>query len=151
MSPPAGDEPASTGPPDRQTLRLLERLLADEPVVATTEFEPDSYEPQLLRVLCDAGRYPPGIEAARLDIRWFESDDFSIHYIETSATDDPDWECRWDHHANPHNARLHFHQPPDGTRIEDLSLPSVHPLDVITTVLAALEQRITEQWSADDS
>jgi hypothetical protein len=27
----------------------------------------------------------------------------------------------------------------------------LHPLDVISTVLAAIEQRITEQWSADDS
>jgi len=151
MSPPAGGGPASTGPPDRQTLRLLERILRDEPVVATTEFEPDSYEPQLLRALCGAGRYPPAVEAARLDVRWFESGNFSIHYLETAAADDSDWECRWDRHPNPHNERLHFHQPPDGDSIENISLSSLHPLDVVSTVVAAVEQRITQQWSADRS
>lgn len=144
MSPTAGDEPGSTGPPDRQTLRLLERILADKPVVATTEYEPDSYEPHLLRALLDAGRYPSTVEAARLDIRWFTSGDFSIHYTETSP--DERWECRWDRHPNPHNTRLHFHQPPKADEIEALTLSSVHPLDVIATVLAAVEQRITQQW-----
>ena len=149
MSPLAGDESASTGPPDRQTLRLLERILVDEPVVATTEFKPDSYEPQLLRALFDAGRYPPTVEAARLDVRWFASSDFSIHYIETRDTDEH-WECRWDRHPNTHNARLHFHQPPKADEIEGLTLPSLHPLDVMSTVLAAVEQRITQQWSAEE-
>ena len=149
MSPPAGTPPASTGPPDRQTLRLLERILADEPIVATTAFEPDSYEPTLLRALVDADRYPSAVAAAQLDIRWYASGDFSIHYLETTAADDHDWECRWDRHPNPHNTRLHFHQPPDGDETEDLSLPSLHPLDVMSTVLAAVEERITQHWSED--
>ena len=149
MSPPAGRTPASTGPPDRETLRLLERILADEPMVATTTFEPDSYEPTLLRALIEADRYPSAVEAARLDIRWYTSGDFSIHYLETTAADDQDWECRWDRHPNPHSTRLHFHQPPNGDETEDLSLSSLHPLDVVSTVLAVVEQRITQHWSED--
>lgn len=149
MSPPAGKAPTSTGPPDRQTLRLLERILADEPMVATTAFEPDSYEPTLLRALIEADRYPSEVEAARLDIRWYTSGNFSIHYLETTAADGQDWECRWDRHPNPHNTRLHFHQPPNGDETENLSLPSLHPLDVMSIVLAAVEQRITQHWSED--
>ena len=147
MSPPPTDDGGeTTGPPDRQTLRLLERILTDEPTVAATEFAPDSYEPRLLRVLLDTNRYPSTVDAARLDIRWFTTDDFSIHYIETHHN--THWECRWDRHPNSHNERLHFHQPPDGNDVADISLESVHPLDVLSTVLAAIEQRVTQQWEA---
>lgn len=148
MTPPTDNGPASTGPPDRQTLQLLDGILTDEPLVASIEFEPDSYEPRILRILCDERRYPSTIETARLDIRWFESGDFSIHYVETMAADH--WECRWDRHPNPHNARLHFHQPPTGEVITDLPWSSLHPIDVVSTVVSAIEQRIEQQWSADD-
>lgn len=147
MCPPTGRAPASTGPPDRQTLRLLERLLADEPLVATTLFEPDSYEPSRLRALLDADRYPSAVEAAYLDIRWYTSGDFSIHYLDRTGTDGHDWECRWDRHPNPHTTRLHFHQPPNADEPETLSLASLHPLDVTATVLAAVEERIKQHWS----
>ena len=147
MSPPPTDGGGeTTGSPDRQTHRLIERILTDEPTVASTEFTPGSYEPRLLRALLDTGRYPATVDAARLDIRWFTTGDFSIHYIETY--DNKHWECRWDRHPNSHNDRLHFHQPPDGNDVADISLESVHPLDVLSTVLAAIEQRITQQWAA---
>ena len=144
--PPDG-ELTSTGPPDRQTLRLLEGILADEPLVASTEFDPDSYEPRILHIQCEQSRYPSPVESARLDIRWFSSGDFSLHYVET--TDADRWECRWDHHPNPHNARLHFHHPPTGEEITDLTWASLHPIDVISTVIGAVEQRIEQQWSTD--
>ncbi len=150
MSPPSTDDGAdTTGPPDRQTLRLLERILDDEPAVGATEFAPDSYEPRLLYAALAMDRYPSTVDAARLDIRWFTTGDFSIHYIETH--DDEHWECRWDRHPNSHNDRLHFHQPPDGNDIVDISLESVHPIDVLSTVLAAIEQRIERQWSVQTS
>lgn len=149
MTPSPRNGPPSTGPPNRQTLQLLEGILADEPIVATTEFDPDSYEPQVLRAVCDESRYPPTVETARLDIRWFASDDFSIHYVEMMAADR--WECRWDRHPNPHNARLHFHQPPTGDDIADLTWSSLHPIDVVSTVVAAIEQRIEQHWSTDGS
>lgn len=149
MTPPSGSEHAATGPPDRQILRLLEGICANEPVVAATEFEPDSYEPRILRILCDESQYPSTTEAARLDVRWFTSSDFSLQYVETMATDH--WECRWDRHPNPHNARLHFHQPPSGDDITDLTWSSLHPIDVLSTVIAAIERRIEQQWSTNES
>jgi hypothetical protein len=146
MSPPSEDPTTgSTGPSDRQTLRLLERHLASDSLVAETGFEPDSYEPQLLQSLLDAGQYPDSVTAARLDIRWFTTGDFSIHYVETRGETDS-WECRWDRHPNMHNTRLHFHEPPTGADVSDLDLSSVHPLDVYSTVLDAIEQRIKSLW-----
>jgi hypothetical protein len=138
----------SSGPPDRQTLQLLERHLGDDSLVADTTFEPDAHEPRLLRASLDTSQYPSSTAFARLDVRWFASGDFSIHYIEDGPNGDP-WECRWDRHPNDHNARLHFHRPPDGDEIEDLSLPSRHPLEVYSTVLTALEQRLETQWAAE--
>lgn len=134
----------STGPPDRQTLRLLERQLASDSLVAETVFEPDPYEPRLLRALLDSGRYPESVTAARVDVRWFTTDDFSIHYLESRGGDN--WECRWDRHPNPHNTRLHFHEPSTGNEVSDLEFSSVHPLDVYSTVFDAVEQRIESLW-----
>ena len=144
MSPP--DASGSTGPPDRQTLRLLERHLSAESLVDETAFEPDTYEPRLLRAVLDAGQYPESTASVRVDVRWFTTGDFSFHYIEEQS-DGSRWECRWDRHPNAHNSRLHFHQPPDATAVTDLSLASIHPLSVYATVLDAVEQRLEGLWS----
>lgn len=144
MSPPS-DPAGSTGPPDRQTLRLLERHLASEALVVDTSFTPTPHEPRLLHVDFDTAAYPESVTAARLDVRWFTTGDFSLHYIET-GTDGPHWECRWDRHPNSHNTRVHFHHPPDGNEVTDLSLASHHPLDVYATVLDAIEHRLNAQW-----
>lgn len=146
MSPPTDDSPAgSTGPPDRQTLRLLERQLAADPLIGDTEFDPDLYEPRLLRGVLGTDQYPVDVTTARLDIRWFTTGDFSFHYVETRGENET-WECRWDRHPNPHNTRLHFHEPPTGADITDLDLTSVHPLEVYATVLTAIEHRIEAVW-----
>nr|WP_223270938.1 MULTISPECIES: hypothetical protein [Halomicrobium] len=79
-----------------------------------------------------------------LDVRWFVSGDFSFHYNETH--DSGRWECRWDRHPNEHNARLHFHRPPDGNAVETLSLEDTHPLDLYSIVLGAVEERIDHLW-----
>ncbi|WP_345777000.1 hypothetical protein [Halorarum salinum] len=144
--PPDDSAPDSMGPPDRQTLRLLERHLASDSLVAQTAFDPDSYEPHLLRARLDTERYPESVTAARLDVRWFTTGDFSIHYIEERDAGEQ-WDCRWDWHPNAHNTRVHFHEPPTATELTDLELPSLHPLDVYSTVLAAIEQRLETLWS----
>jgi len=129
MSPPPADSPAGqTGPPDRQTLRLLERQLASDTLISETGFEPNPHDPRSLRGVFDAGQYPASVSAARLDIRWFTTGDFLVHYLET-WTDETNWECCWDQHPNTHNTRIHFHEPPTGTEITDLELPSIHPLE----------------------
>ena len=146
MSPPSENSATgSTGPPDRQTLRLIERHLESDPIVSETAFEPDPYEPRLLQGLLDAERYPHSVTAARIDIRWFTTGDFSIHYLE-DWTDDEYWECRWDRHPNTRNARVHFHEPPTGSEITNLDLSSLHPLEVYSTVFRAIEQRISDLW-----
>ncbi|WP_254863701.1 hypothetical protein [Halovivax gelatinilyticus] len=144
MAPPANERPNSTGPPDRQRLRLLERFFSTEPAITTTAFEPDSYEPRLLRAQVDTDRYPPAVSRARIDVRWFESGDFSFHYLETRT--DERWECRWDRHPNAHNSRLHFHRPPNADEVRDLACQSIHPIDVASTVLAAIDERIERCW-----
>jgi hypothetical protein len=141
------DEPPDdpTGPPDRQTLRLLERQCTTTPLVADTEFQPRATEPRRLVATLDTDAFPKAVATARLDIRWFTTGDFSLHYVETT-TDGDQWECRWDRHPNSHNARCHFHEPPDGTTVVDLSLKSTHPLDVYSTAVAAIQQRLAERW-----
>ncbi|MDG5778901.1 hypothetical protein VB773_21815 [Haloarculaceae archaeon H-GB2-1] len=143
--PPDDTTPAGTGPPDRQTLRLLDRHLTADALVAETTFDPDSYEPRLLQALLDAERYPDSVTSARLDIRWFTTGDFSVHYAE-AHDDGGRWECRWDRHPNAHNARVHFHEPPSATDVSDLELQSCHPLDVYSTILTAVEQRVATLW-----
>ena len=146
MSGGPADEGPSTGPPDRQTLRLLEHRLVDDPLVEHTALEPNSDEPRVLEATLDTRRYPPSVESARLDVRWFTSGDFTFHYVESGAN--RRWECRWDRHPNAHNARLHFHEPPAADAVTNLELRSLHPIDVVSTVLAAIETRIGESWSS---
>ncbi|MEY7849101.1 hypothetical protein AB7C87_07855 [Natrarchaeobius sp. A-rgal3] len=144
--PPEDSAPHSTGPPDRQTLRLLERHFASDSLVAETAFDPDPYEPRLLTGYLNTEQYPDSVTAARLDIRWFTTGDFSVHYVEEQE-DEELWECRWDRHPNTHNTRLHFHEPPTATEVTNLELPSLHPLEVYSTVLTAIELRIERLWS----
>ena len=141
----AGDSAPSTGPPDRQTLQLLDRRLSERSLVSVTEYDPDSYEPRLLRVRLDDEQFPDAVTAARLDIRWFTTGDFSIHYVETHR-DDTEWECRWDQHPNEHNTRLHFHRPPNATDVVDLSLSATHPMHVSMTVFEAITRRLASLW-----
>jgi len=123
----------------------IERQLASDPLVAEVRFEPDPHEPRLFHASIDTARHPASVTAARTDIRWFTTDDFSVHYLERRG--DGRWECRWDRHPNTHNTRVHFHEPPTGTPVSDLELPSLHPLDIYATVFEAIEQRVESLWS----
>jgi hypothetical protein len=89
--------------------------------------------------------YPESVAKATLDVRWYTNDDFKIHYRERHP--DHAWECRWDRHPNPHNARAHFHPPPAAqTPGEDADWPTDH-LNVLATVLADIEKRIETLWA----
>ncbi|WP_083898808.1 hypothetical protein [Natronococcus jeotgali] len=147
MTSPREDNPLeSIGPPDRQTLQLLKRHLASDSLVTETAFDPNTYEPRLLHAVLDKSQYPESITTVRLDIRWFTTSDFSIHYVEEHI-EEKHWECRWDRHPNTHNTRLYFHQPPTAEELAELSLSSLHPLEVYSTVLAAIENRTEDLWS----
>jgi hypothetical protein len=149
MGPPTDAPTGGTGPVDRQTLRLLETHLVDDPLVETTGFDPDPHEPRVLTATLDTDRYPASVATARIDIRWFTSGDFSIHYLETESSGGH-WECRWDRHPNDHNTRLHFHIPPNGRNVRDIPELSEHPLEVYSTVLTAIDERIEALWSEND-
>lgn len=85
------------------------------------------------------------VKRAYLRIQWFETNDFHVHYSEQYG-DGTLWECRWDRHPNDHNARDHFHPPPDAaTPGEDEDYPSDWR-DVSTTVLGELDARIEAFW-----
>lgn len=93
----------------------------------------------------DLGYFPNGVKRASLQIRWFETDDSSIHYTEQYRSGNA-WECRWDRHPNDHNSREHFHPPPDAaTPAEDRTL-SDQWRDVLATVLTQLDTRIESFW-----
>ncbi|MFW5950389.1 MAG: hypothetical protein ACOCR6_03530 [archaeon] len=81
--------------------------------------------------------YYPNEASARLEIRWYRNDDFTIHYVE--QRDEGTWHCRWDRHPNGHNARDHFHPPPAASRgqAQDADWPADHR-DVCRLVLDPL-------------
>ncbi len=79
-------------------------------------------------------------------IRWFETDDFSVQYAEQYRTGNS-WECRWDRHLNDHNTREHFHPPPDApTPGEDENYPDEWR-DVLAAVLTRLDEQIEAFWT----
>lgn len=138
------DGKEATAPVDYDVLdRIGGRLAAGEQFEDVT-FRP-GYAPESVVVECNTGYYPAAVERAALRVRWFENDDFSVHYAEEYADGDR-WECRWDRHPNPHNVRDHFHPPPDaGTPGDDEDYPTDWR-DVLTRVLDVLEERIRAFW-----
>jgi hypothetical protein len=80
-----------------------------------------------------------------LHVRWYENDDFSFHYVEDREESDR-WECRWDRHPSTHNAREHFHPPPDAaTPGTDESYPNDWR-DVVVAVLQELDAHVKAFW-----
>lgn len=130
--PPEDPGPDSTGPPDRQTLRLLERHLTSDSLVVETTFDLNPYEPRRLYALLDARRYPESIPAARLDIRWFTTGDFSIHHVEEHDDGDSGSVAGIDirTHTTP-GCTFISHQPPRNSPISRLCrfihLTSIRP------------------------
>ncbi len=92
-----------------------------------------------------ASEYYPESVAARLEIRWYRNDDYSVHYREEHRG--TVWECRWDRHPNPHNTREHFHPPPAASRsgATDAEWPNDHR-EVCRLVLDHIEERIESLW-----
>lgn len=141
--PPA--DPPTTGPIDTALLdRIAARLAGSarfDDVVARPE-----YAPAAVVADYDLGYFPAGVTRASLRVRWFETDDFSIHSTESYRSGDA-WECRWDRHPTDHNTRDHVHPPPDAaTPGEDTTHPSDWR-DVLATVLTHIDERIEAFWS----
>lgn len=141
------DNPAdspSTGPIDAEILDRIAAHLSRSTRFDDVEARP-SYAPNAVIADYDLGYFPGGVTRASLRIRWFETDDFSIHYAERYQTGDS-WDCRWDRHPNDHTTRDHYHPPPDSrTPGVDEQYPDEWR-DVLATVLTRLDERIEAFW-----
>ena len=139
-----GPDEQKRGPIDFDVLNRVDKYLAGSQRYTTVALQPE-YAPHAVVAEYDLGYFPPDVERASLRIRWYQTDDFTIHYSEQHA-DGSRWECRWDRHPNDHNTRDHFHPPPSAaTPGEDTSFPWDWR-DVMTLVLKALDARIRSFW-----
>jgi hypothetical protein len=136
--------PPGTGEIDTDVLDQITDSLRANSRVESVEVRPP-YAPSSILVDFDTGYYPRAVERAYLRIRWFETDDFGVHYSEQYVDRDL-WEVRWDRHPNDHNTRGHIHPPPDAaTPGEDVEF-STDWRDVLSTVLSRLDERIQSFW-----
>jgi len=139
------DDPSGTGSVDSEVLDRIAAYCSRSARFDEVSARPE-YAPNAVVAEYDLGYFPGGVTRAYLRIRWYETDDFSVHYSEQYRSGDR-WECRWDRHPNDHNAREHFHPPPDA------STPGgdeTHPdewQDVLARVLGRLDDRIEAFWA----
>lgn len=142
-----GDEETAeshTGAPvDFDRLDVIRERLATDDRFARIDDQP-TFAPERLVCVYNQRFYPSRVEAAHLEIGWFENGDFSLHYHEEHETGD--FDHRWDRHPSSHNARDHVHPGPDApTPGDDTS----HPADwrgVLSMVLAEIQDRQRAFW-----
>ncbi|POG55555.1 hypothetical protein [Haloferax marisrubri] len=136
---------AAVGRLDVPTLQTLAQRAATHPLVVDWSFDPSSLSPRRLQLSLDAHAYPERVATARLDIRWFTSGDYSVHYLELGQDDGdgPQYHCRWDRHPKPTAPRTHFHPPPDAGTAEPSSLEP-HHLEVLFTALDWIRERVEQ-------
>ena len=137
-------EEASSGPLDVPTLEVIAQRTVTHPLVDGWAFQPDAMSPRRLELSLDEDQYPSPIAEARLDVRWFEGGDYTVHYLETRDDDDV-WQCRWDRHSKPEAPKAHFHPPPDAAAdVEPSNLQATHHLGVLFGVLDWITERIEQ-------
>ena len=136
-------EEYSSGPLDVPTLEVIAQRAVTHPLVDGGTFQPDAMSPRRLELSVDDDQYPSPITKARLDVRWFEGGDYTVHYLETR--DDDVWQCRWDRHPKPGAPKAHFHPPPDAaSEVESSTLQATHHLGVLFGVLDWITERIKQ-------
>lgn len=138
------DRPSAVSAIDYDILKRIGSRLQKSERFSTVTLRPE-YAPDSLVTDYDTGSYPATVDRAYLRIRWYENDDFNIHYSEQYRAR-ADWDCRWDRHPNGHNTREHFHTPPDAAKPgEDETYPDDWR-DVVSRVLHVLDERIRAFW-----
>ena len=141
---PDDESAGETGPIDTDVLRRIVRRLATSNRFVEMSYRPDA-APNAVVADYDTGYVPAAIDRAYLRIRWFETDDFSIHYSD-QYRNGANWECRWDRHPNDHNTRDHFHPPPDAAKPGEDASHAVNWRDVLTQVLTELDEHVQALW-----
>lgn len=133
----------SGAPLDVATLAVMGRRATTQPLVARWRFRPDAISPRVLELDLDIDQYPDAVTAARVDIRWFENGDYTVHYLETR--DDDVWQCRWDRHPKSGAPMEHFHPPPNAaSKVEPSELQASHHLGVLFAVLGWIGDRVQQ-------
>jgi hypothetical protein len=128
---------------DFDRLAVIEERLATDDRFNRIEAQPE-FAPDRLVCIYNHRYYPRSVPAARLEIVWFENDDFSLHYHETH--DDGVFDHRWDRRPSDHNTRDHVHPGPDApTPGDDASHPQDWR-DVLSMVLTEIETRQRGFW-----
>lgn len=139
------DEPSSAvGGLDSDLLARIHQRLRGSERFATVDQQPP-YAPTAVVAEFDTGYFPTGVERAYLHLRWFETDDFSIQYVE-KYRDDETWACRWDRHPNSHNDREHFHPPPDAATPGSDADFATDWRTVLARILSEIDDRIHSFW-----
>ena len=136
------DDGATPTPIDRSVLERLRLRFAGSRLFESVEI----IEAGNLYLHAElSSEYYPGDVSARLEIRWYRTDDLNVHYQEDHR--DSTWKCRWDRHPNTYNYRDHFHPPPAASLpdAENSQWPPDHR-EVSRLVLDWIEDRIDTLW-----
>lgn len=117
----SGGHHSPVGSIDRPVLIAIKQRLQTAAHITETGITPKRGKPTLTASL-DTSYFPPAVEEAYYDIRWYTSGDFEIHYQENWPDDT--WQRRWDCHPR-NGSRTHYHPPPDaGHPPTNISLPA---------------------------
>ena len=138
---------SSAAPIDDAVLETIAERARTHSLIETVQTERTGEMVSMVVAIFDAGRYPPHIREARLEIQWYANGDYNFHYVETQDSGEI-WQCRWDCHPNSHTQRIHFHPPP-AARSNDAvpdSPADTHPSALFTRTLANIRQRIENLW-----
>lgn len=137
------EERSVGGPLDVATLEVLGGRAVSHPLVDEWQFRPDALSPRRLELRLDADQFPNDVSAVRLDVRWFDGDDYSVHYLEVRGQDA--WQCRWDRHPKPDVPTAHVHPPPNAaSAVEPSDVDASHPLGVLFSVLDWIADRVRQ-------
>ena len=140
------DSPTDGGsgaPIDFDRLDIIRNRLATDDRFVRIENQPE-FAPDRLVCVYDSQFYPGDIERAHLEIAWYESGDFSLHYHE--AHGDETFDHRWDRHPSTHNTREHIHPGPDAPTPGDDASFSEDWRDVLSATLVEIEDRQRAFW-----
>lgn len=126
-------------PVDRQTLRAISYVLNQLSYIEEVSVEPNLQDPRWIKAHLSDQFPESSLSSPTLVIYWRLNRSFSMRYEE----DDPDteWWCQWDRHLSSDHSWNHFHHPPAGDLVEEISWTSEHPIDILLTVLTAIKNQ----------